>query len=288
MSGTFDASEFFSKAKALKDQADSRKEIPVKEEIVPPVDASKGMVYLGTSGIRVSPSGVVSRKEFLSKLEVDHSRYEDLKFSEKEVAIIKKRMNSSSAGVSSAVPMICMGTSCPFASTCVYVELDKAPLGRSCLVEAQLISYWVEQFMEEFNVDPSRPSEVHLVSELAEINAYEMRITKYLAEQNPTLLQDFESTNSMGDSITNKEISRAFEVKERLKKNRMRILEALMATREKQAKIAVQMASQNPESSSRFADLAEKMAQMKKDMVAMRAGKREESIVDGEIVGEGR
>lgn len=287
MSGTFDAAEFFSRANAIRDRIPV-KEVETEKETKQESPTQKGLVYLGTSGIRVSPKGIVSKKEFLDKLEVDHSRYEDLKFSEQEVAKIRNRMNSSTAGVSSAVPMICMGTSCPFASSCVYIEIDKAPLGRACLVEAQLITYWVEQYMDEFNVEPSRPSEVHLVSELAEINAYEMRVTKYLAEQNPTLLQDFESTNSMGDSITNKEISRAFEVKEKLKKSRMKILEALMATREKQAKIAVQMASHNPESSMKFADLAEKMAQMKKDMMAMRAGKREEAIVDGEIVGENK
>lgn len=279
--GTFDMADFFSKAKQVRGTSSTPIDI---EEVKPEPSKSKEMVYLGTTGIRIAPNGVMTKKEFLDKLEVDHDRYVDLKFSEKEVSVIKKRMNASSAGVSSAVPMICMGSSCPFANSCVYIELDKAPLGRECLIEAQLISYWVEQYMEEFDVQASRPSEVHLVSELAELNAYEMRITKYLADKNPTLLQDYETTNSMGDTITNKEVSKAFEVKERLKKNRMRILEALMATREKRAKIAVHLASQGGESTNKFADLAERMTQLKKDMETIKKAKLDGDISDADII----
>ena len=108
------------------------------------------------------------------------------------------------------------------------------------MVEAQLVEYWTKQFVEEFDVDPTNITELHLVSELAEFNIYEKRITQYLSTNHPTLMQDVAAgVDSQGNVIENQEISRAFDLKERIKKSRMKVLESLMATRKERVKATI-------------------------------------------------
>lgn len=123
---------------------------------------------------------------------------------------------------------------------CPYYQEDKAPLGLPCLVESNLLYFYTSQYMEEFDVDQSRFTELHLIGELAEFDIYEMRATKLIAEKYPTMLQEVcMGFDSDGNAIINEDISRVFELKERLKKSRMKILETLMATRKERAKAII-------------------------------------------------
>ncbi len=118
---------------------------------------------------------------------------------------------------------------------------------------------------------------MHLVSELAEFNIYEMRITKYLAENHQTLLQDvMTGVDPNGNIIQNQEISRAFDLKERIKKNRMKVLEALMATRKEKLKV-IATVSEKTSSSSKMADLKSKIFELSKQVEKMK-------VVDGEVI----
>lgn len=121
---------------------------------------------------------------------------------------------------------------------CPYFAEQKAPVGLPCLVEVNLLHFYTSQYIEEFDVDPSRITELHLISELAEFDIYEMRATKIIAEKYPTMLQEYcMGFDSEGNAIINEDISKVFELKDRLKKSRMRILETLMATRKERAKV---------------------------------------------------
>ncbi len=158
---------------------------------------------------------------------------------------------------------------------CPYHQIGKAPVGQGCLLEAQLIHYWTEQYLNEFDVDPASVTEMHMVSELAEFNIYEMRITKYLAEHHPTLMQDVVTgIDANGNVFQNQEISRAFDLKERIKKNRMKVLESLMATRKDKVKIIAAI-SDKDNSMSRLADLKTKIDDLASKM-------KQSKIIDGE------
>ena len=125
-------------------------------------------------------------------------------------------------------------------ANCPYYQEDKAPLGLPCLVESNLLYFYTSQYMEEFDVDQSRFTELHLIGELAEFDIYEMRATKLIAEKYPTMISDVVmGFDSDGNAIINEDISKVFELKERLKKSRMKILETLMATRKERAKAII-------------------------------------------------
>ena len=127
---------------------------------------------------------------------------------------------------------------------CPYFLEGVAPVGLACLVELQLIEYWMEKYQNEFNIDDNSITDMHMISRLCEYDIYDMRVTRYLAEHDQTLLVDFISSYSEdGDPISNKATSAAFEVKERIDRLRSKTLKELMATREAKAKILTTVAN---------------------------------------------
>lgn len=150
----------------------------------------------------------------------------------------------------------------------------------NCLVESQLIEYWTEQFIEEFDVSIESFTEMHLVSELAELNIYELRATKNLALNNATLLQTVVAgVDVSGNVLENEGIAKSFELKERIKKTRMKILDALMATRKERAKLAPPEDKEGP-TSTKFTELKNKLDEYMRNA-------KEASIVDAEVVPSG-
>lgn len=134
---------------------------------------------------------------------------------------------------------------------CPYYQERKAPVGLPCLVETNLVHYYTSLYIEEFDVDPTRVTEMHLVGELAELDIYEIRATKIIAEKHPTMLQDtVMGFDGDGNPIINEDISKVFDLKERLKKSRMKILETLMATRKERAKATIPVLNQETTSAS--------------------------------------
>ena len=169
------------------------------------------------------------------------------------------------------------------AHNCPYYEVNKAPVGLPCLVETNLMHFYTSQYMEEFDVDPSRITEVHLIGELSEFDIYEMRATKLLAEKYPTLLQETcMGFDGEGNPIINDDVSKVWDLKERLKKSRMKILEVLIATRKERAKTAI--AAVSAQESTSMAGLRDKLDSLLRD-VRQGGGpvkrNKDEDIIDG-------
>lgn len=123
---------------------------------------------------------------------------------------------------------------------CPYFQENAAPVGLPCLVERDLISYWMERYIVEFNVQEDSLTDMHMISRLCEYDVYDMRLSRYLAEHDQTLLADFITAfDGEGGAITNKTVSAAFDIKERIDRSRSKTLKELMATREARQKIAV-------------------------------------------------
>jgi len=180
----------------------------------------------------VLKNGNITIANYLNYLDLSNDQYKALNYTEKDYQIISGKIKNFSVGSITSVPMICKGHKCNFASSCPYIDIGKEPIGLQCKLENDLIIYWTKKFIEEFEVNPKNFTEIQLVSELAEFNIYEMRITKYIAEQYPTLLQNVVTgIDNAGNVIENEEIAKAYELKERIKSKRMKVLEALLATR---------------------------------------------------------
>lgn len=230
-----------------------------------PVKAENTGTMVNLRGIEITSSGQMSKTKFFSALQINAEDYPDIQFTPEEAKKVSMAMQAMSNGLTASIPLICKGPTCPFALTCPYQKVNKAPIGRGCLVEQQLIELWVRQYVEEFQVNFNSITEVRMVSELAEFDIYEMRINTYLAEKHPTLLQDVISFDSQGAQVVNLEISRAFDLKERIKKNRMKVLEALVATRKDKIKIMSDAIGGNS-TAERITNLKQKLEELRGDI----------------------
>ena len=252
---------------------------PKAEEPSPTQDEKQpeAKAMVGLNGIRVDSDGQMSKTRYFEMLDFDQDKYMDVVFTEEEAKSISMSLRHLSTGINAAVPLTCAGSACPFANSCPYVEINKPPIGRPCLVENQLIKYWTRQFIEEFDVDGTSITEIQLVSELAEFNIYELRVTKYLAEKHQTLMQDVvTSVDNTGEVIENQEISRAFDLKERIKRNRMKVLEALMATRKERVKVTAEQ-NRGQSTASKLTEMREKLEEYLGDISKQKA-------VDAEVI----
>lgn len=150
---------------------------------------------------------------------------------------------------------------------CPLVAENKAPIGKDCLIEVNLIKYWMSKYVQEFNVDPNSLTDLHMVAKLCEYDILEMRASKYLKSTDTTLLTDFiTSYDEHGSPISNKIISPAFDLKERIDKMRSKTLKELVATRE--AKLKIIDTQNKVKSSNTLADLKEQLDSLIKNRPA--------------------
>ncbi len=267
--------DIFEKANILRENANKQssetKTIPtVAMEDLPKQDNAPAR-YIGITGIQIREDGTITKDNYLKNLQLDESIYANMNFTEEEIKAVAYAMKRQSSGINSSIPIRCTGDMCPFKASCPYMAIGKPPLAKPCLVEAQLVHYWTEQYIDEFKVDPSNITELHMVSELAEFNIYEMRITKYLAENHPTLMQDVVvGVDNNGNVIENQEISKAFDLKDRIKRNRMKVLESLMATRKEKMKIVSEVVGSGS-TMNKLSELKSKIASLSQEVRQMRA-----------------
>ena len=124
---------------------------------------------------------------------------------------------------------------------CPYFKEDLHEVGEDCLVEEQLVEYWTQKFIDELDIDFNSISEMHMVSTLVEITIMEVRMNNYLAINDQALMMEFiASVDPAGNILSNKGASVALDIKERLGKQKLKLLETLNNTREKKAKMVLE------------------------------------------------
>lgn len=123
---------------------------------------------------------------------------------------------------------------------CPYFQEDLHEVGEDCLVEEQLVQYWTQKYTDELDLDYNSISEMHMVSSLVEIDIMDLRMTNYLAINDQALMMEFiASVDPAGNILSNKGASVALDIKERLQRQKLKILETLNNTREKKSKLII-------------------------------------------------
>lgn len=123
---------------------------------------------------------------------------------------------------------------------CPYYQMEpSAVIGKDCLREVQLVEIWTAKYLDELDVDTTSISEVHSVSRLVEIDIMNLRMTDYLAINDQNLMTEFITGVTEMGTISNLGPSVAFDLKERLEKQKLKILETFNNTREKKAKLLI-------------------------------------------------
>lgn len=145
---------------------------------------------------------------------------------------------------------------------CPYFEIGAAPVNKDCLPEVQLAEYMTTKYMEDHKINPNSITEVHILSRLVELSLLERRLTLYMSIHEQDLTTEMVvSVDPEGNEIRNRTSSIAFEQRERLDRSKMKILESLNATRERQAKLQLTAAAVSNQSNS-FANIRDMLDEL--------------------------
>lgn len=217
-------------------------------------------------GLALATDGTIFKTRAADKIQLRNSRYADLVLTKEELKKVNLYMGHLMWGINSVIPVTCTADACPFKTDCPYWMIGKAPIGKPCLVEEDILDFYTEEFGREYGVDENSPTERLLVQELAELLVYEMRATRVLARAaNAEMTQtDIIGFDSEGEPIKQESIHRAWELKERCKSRRMKILDALVGTRREQYKKAAALKEKGGDDvASMSADLSTLLRELK-------------------------
>ncbi len=202
------------------------------------------LVSLG--GISITDEGDLIETKMFQFLKLDPEDYADIMFTREDAEMVHRRLIGVKwGGAAAKTPLMCGGEEiCPFSEDCPFVELEdktgekKVPVGRKCPIEKELIAFWVVRYMQTFEIDPENQAEISLVVELAELDIFDYRCSLILSRaENAEMTQEVVvGVDTAGNPISNEEIHKAFEIKERVKKRKHTILESLVGTRKEQYK----------------------------------------------------
>ena len=196
----------------------------------------KELVTLG--GTARTISGKVTKSNYFRFLQHDLDNYEDIELDAKEAKKIHTHLSKLSTGSAAMVPIYCAGSKCPFAHRCPLVEIGKAPVGRQCIIEVQLMREWTVRYFEEYDVDPNNFTEIGYINELAEIEILLNRLNMNLAKpENAELVIDqVAHVTHDGTPILQKQLSPFMEQKERLQNRRSKVIKLMVGDRQERYK----------------------------------------------------
>ncbi len=205
------------------------------------------------------PDGTLTRSKMMDVFGVPLDDYSDIKLTQSEMRRVRWHGEKLKYGFQAMAPCICLGpVRCPFHLRCPLVDrsirkvnneidftgqdIKKFPLARICPIESDFLTWKRQAYMDEFEIDIESPTELGLINKLAELDLYEYRTKLVLAHGD----KDGEGIDLMKEQVTGatiqgNEIKRleehpAFTLKDKLHKQRMDILNALVGTRKEKYK----------------------------------------------------
>lgn len=199
----------------------------------------KNVMY-SLDGRLLKEDGTIQKTDFFGFLEMNLDNYSDITLTSNEADRLRKHVQAASTGVQSLIPLICAGEQCKFKERCPLYEMGKAPVGRQCLPEVELLTFFRKRFIEEYAVNPQDMTDLTMVNELAEIEIFEMRCNIALSKEDG---QDLTQKNvvgvtNLGEPYHQTVVHTAWDIKERLKIRKMKLVEAMTGSRKEKWKRA--------------------------------------------------
>jgi hypothetical protein len=213
--------------------------------------------------------------------------YSDLEFTDKDLRRMHAHIMSMRMGTTASAPLQCSGpVKCIFRHRCPLIDRSlklpgsseinfagqnakKFPLLRPCIFEAEFLDAQRQGYIQEYNVNEDSPTEMMMVSKLAELDLYDYRATLVLSHGDKAgdgmdlLKEQVTGCTQEGTILKRLELHPAFEVKQRIQKLKSDILEAMVGTRREQYKQAAALRQENnTDPSSIVAELKKKILQI--------------------------
>jgi hypothetical protein len=243
------------------------------------------MTHLTLSGIGISEDGRMKKTKYLNLLAGTIDDYSDLILTKAEAMRVRNTVFHLKNGSSAAMPIICTGPLCPWATRCPLQQDNKAPIGRQCLIELSLMKQWQLNWFEEYEVDIENFTEITLINEMVEVELqlYRCNLSLSLDPTQSTGVVDVSvGVDHHGNPITQKQISQLIELREKLLTRKHRLIKYLVGDRqEKYKKEAALKTRESRDPSSSMAQLKEQMESLQRQLTAA-ANALE--VIPGEVV----
>lgn len=197
------------------------------------------------------------------------------RFSIEEKDLIRKKISVISSGLFSVLPLTCPGNNtCPHFSACPF--RPNTPNGFQCPLEQQLIMDRMHSLMREYQLDGSRASDFMLLNRLVELEVTDFRCTSMLSspEYQGIMREMVTGSTAQGTLITNEVVSPLLELKEKISREKMKLLNSMVGTPESRYKKQVALKEvKTEEYSNKISKMNKQLMDLEKKLLA--AGSQE-------------
>lgn len=139
-------------------------------------------------------------------------------------------------GLYADIPIICHSDDCPYSETCELYQDDEEPEGEKCPIEIATIMKLTNEYASEFNVEANNTTALSLIRDLVNAEISIRRADKLISIDGNPIEEVAVGASEDGRPITRPEITKPYELKEKLLKRKHRIMSKLNATPKDKAK----------------------------------------------------
>ena len=158
--------------------------------------------------------------------------------SEKARKAINKAISRANTkhGLYADIPIICHSDDCPYKETCELYEKGEEPENERCPYEIATIMKLTREYSNEFDIDLDNTTALSLVRDLVNAEVSIRRTDKLISIEGNPIEEVSVGVTDDGRPITRPEITKPYELKEKLLKRKHRIMSKLNATPKDKAK----------------------------------------------------
>lgn len=261
--------QLFQQAREIMNRVDSGLDNEDKEQPNPDVETEEVL----EDEVVESPTALVTPTEIKTPLPWKVSNQ-----TKKNVATSRSVFNMEH-GILSGVPIICRTYQCPYRETCWIDEAD-LKYGERCPIEIAAIMDRYEKYKEELIIRDKDDIDKGLLKELVDIEVMLLRCDNLLATKGSLIDEIVSTVGEDGTAYYKPEIAKEAELKDRLRKERHRILQLLNSTRKDRKQEA-----EFTDPSSMVSNLIQKLKQMeprRADVVEAEFSEMDENKESGE------
>lgn len=145
-------------------------------------------------------------------------------------------MLSTKTGMYAKVPITCKGDGCPYAESCQLLPYDLAPMGEFCPIETAQIELRYQGYAEDFGIDDASFTDKNLIAEIINCDVMIERAKSLISREGMSVVDVVAGIGENGEQYTRPEVSKAWELYERVTKKRNEAYQLMMATRKDKRK----------------------------------------------------
>jgi len=197
----------------------------------------------------------------------------------KEIKRLIVYMNTMKHGFSAAVPVICTGEQCPYKDKCPLGMNNNYPFGKECPIESTLIDIWYQDYVKALDVNPDNKVDTSLVGDIVFWDILEKRATEELAKKPEILRKNvagFQETKDGLKPIYKEEMNQIINFLEKAQRQKLKIMDALIATREAKSKDISRVVADPSTYASKLLDRARELTKKAEEM----------GVIEGEVIEE--